>query len=428
MIIPSIDLMGGRAVQLRSGRDLVLEGGDPFQRLDEFSVAGEVAVVDLDAAMGTGSNAILMREMARRAPCRVGGGIRDLETALDWLDAGATRVVVGTAASVEFCSQLPRERVIAAVDAEQGRVVVEGWRTATPFQVIDRIRELAPVVGGFLFTQVEHEGGMSGFSKELVEQAVDVAGAVRVTAAGGITTPEEVAELDLMGADAQVGMALYSGRMSLGAAVGAPLVKPIDGRLWPTVVCDESGASLGLVWSTRESLEAAVSERRGIYWSRSRGKLWVKGETSGATQELLRVELDCDRDALRFTVRQDGSGFCHTGEPACWPSSFSLTSLGRVIEERQRQSAEGEDSVSGTARVLANPGLLKAKLLEEAMELSEAQDPKSATHEAADLIYFALVAAARHGVGLEEIRRELENRNRRVRRRPMVERPKGATK
>jgi phosphoribosyl-ATP pyrophosphohydrolase len=306
--------------------------------------------------------------------------------------------------------------------------VVEGWRTETPFQVIDRIRELAPVVGGFLFTQVEHEGGMSGFSKELVEQAVDVAGAVRVTAAGGITTPEEVAELDLMGADAQVGMALYSGRMSLGAAVGAPLVKPIDGRLWPTVVCDESGASLGLVWSTRESLEAAVSERRGIYWSRSRGKLWVKGETSGATQELLRVELDCDRDALRFTVRQDGSGFCHTGEPACWPSSFSLTSLGRVIEERQRQSAEGEDSVSGTARVLANPGLLKAKLLEEAMELSEAQDPKSATHEAADLIYFALVAAARHGVGLEEIRRELENRNRRVRRRPMVERPKGATK
>jgi phosphoribosyl-ATP pyrophosphohydrolase/phosphoribosyl-AMP cyclohydrolase len=365
MIIPSIDLMGGRAVQLRSGRDLVLEGGDPFQRLDEFSVAGEVAVVDLDAALGTGSNAVRMRELVRRAPCRVGGGIRDLETALDWLDAGATRVVVGTAASVEFCSQLPRDRVIAAVDAERGRVVVQGWKTETPFQVIDRIRELAPVVGGFLFTQVEHEGGMSGFSKELVEQAVEAAGAVRVTAAGGITTPEEVAELDWMGADAQVGMALYSNRMSLGAAVGAPLVKPIDGRLWPTVVCDESGASLGLVWSTRESLEAAVTERRGIYWSRSRGKLWVKGETSGATQELLRVELDCDRDALRFTVRQCVSGFCHTGEPACWPSSFSLTSLGRVIEERRRQSAEGGGGVSGTARVLADPGLLKAKRLGE---------------------------------------------------------------
>ena len=124
----------------------------------------------------------------------------------------------------------------------------------------------------------------------------------------------------------------------------------------------------------------------------------------------------------------DGSGFCHTGEPACWPSPFSLASLGKVIEERQRQSDGGEDSTSGTARVLADPGLLKAKLLEEAVELSEAQDPKSATHEAADLIYFALVAAARHGVGLEEIRRELENRNRRVRRRPMAAKPKEGTK
>jgi len=405
-----------------------MEGGDPFHRLDEFSVAGEVAVVDLDAALGTGSNAELMREMVRRAPCRVGGGIRDLETALDWLDAGATRIVVGTAASVEFCSQLPRDRLIAAVDAEKGRVVVEGWQTETEHQVIDRIRELAPYVGGFLLTQVEHEGGMAGFDRKLVEEAVEAAGSVRITAAGGITTAEDVADLDRMGADAQVGMALYSGKMTLGAAVGAPLAKGIDDRLWPTVVCDESGASLGLVWSTRESLEAAVSQRCGIYWSRSRGTVWIKGESSGATQELLRVDLDCDRDALRFTVRQSGFGFCHTGEPACWPTPFSLTSLGKVIEDRLFQASEGGESLSGTARLLADPRLLRAKLLEEAGELSEAEDPENAAHEAADLIYFALVAAARHGVGLEEIRRELDNRNRRVRRRPMVAKAEGGTK
>jgi len=396
-----------------------MDGGDPFHRLDEFSVVGEVAVVDLDAALGTGSNEDLIRKMVRRAPCRVGGGIRDLETALDWLDAGATRIVVGTAASAEFFSQLPRDRVIAAVDAERGKVVVDGWRTETEYQVIDRIRELAPVVGGFLLTQVEHEGGMGGFDRKLVEEAVEAAGSVRITAAGGVTTAEDVSDLDRMGADAQVGMALYSGRMTLGAAVGAPLAKGIDDRLWPTVVCDESGASLGLVWSSRESLESAVAQRRGIYWSRSRGKIWIKGETSGATQELLRVDLDCDRDALRFTVRQNGSGFCHTGEPACWPSPFSLTSLGKIIEDRLLRVSEGGASLSGTARVLANPDLLRAKLIEEVGELVEAEDPASAAHEAADLIYFALVAAARHGVGLDEIRRELENRNRRVRRRPM---------
>jgi len=427
MIIPSIDIMDGRAVQLRRGRELVLEGGDPFHRLEEFSVAGEVAVVDLDAALGRGSNADLVREMVRRAPCRVGGGIRDRETALDWLDAGATRVIIGTAASVELCSQLPRDRVVAAVDAERGTVVVEGWRQETGFQVIDRMRELAPVVGGFLLTQVEHEGGMSGFSVELVEQAVEAAGEARLTAAGGITTVEDVADLDRLGADAQVGMALYSGRMTLGAAVAAPLAKGIDGRLWPTVVCDESGSSLGLVWSTRESLEAAVSQRRGIYWSRSRGKLWIKGETSGATQELRRVDLDCDRDALRFTVRQRGSGFCHTGEPACWPTPFTFSSLGKVIEQRREEVLDPGGGGSGTARALADPELLEAKLLEEAKELSEATSPESATHEAADLLYFALVAAARHGVGPEDIRRELERRHQRVRRRPMTAKLEGDT-
>jgi phosphoribosyl-ATP pyrophosphohydrolase/phosphoribosyl-AMP cyclohydrolase len=417
MIIPSIDLMDGRAVQLRRGRERVLDGGDPLQRLEEFSVAGEVAVVDLDAALGTGSNAGLIREMIRIAPCRVGGGIRDLDTALDWLDAGAARIMIGTAASVEFCSRLPKDRVMAAVDVEKGSVVVEGWRKGTGITAPERIRELAPFVGGFLFTQVEHEGGLAGFDLERVREAVAAAGDTRVTAAGGITAAIDVGELDRLGADAQVGMALYTGRMTLGAAISAPLSKPVERRFWPTVVCDEAGSTLGLVWSTRESVEAAVEQRRGIYWSRSRDALWVKGETSGSTQELLRVDLDCDRDALRFTVRQHGSGFCHTGDPACWPSSFSISSLEKVIRIR---AGLGEESPSGTARLLADSELLRAKLLEEAGELAEARDRESAVQEAADLLYFTLVAAARHGIGSYEINRELERRNRRVRRRPMV--------
>src|SRR6184192_4884614 len=99
MIVPSIDLMQGRAVQLRGGRDFVLDGGDPLARLEEFAVAGEVAVIDLDAALGQGSNADLIREMVRRAPCRVGGGIRDLAAARAWLYAGAAKIMIGTAAS-----------------------------------------------------------------------------------------------------------------------------------------------------------------------------------------------------------------------------------------------------------------------------------------------------------------------------------------
>src|SRR3989440_273731 len=212
--------------------------------------------------------------MVRRAPCRVGGGIRDLDAARAWLDAGAAKVVMGTAASPELCGALPRERVIAAVDADRGQVVVDGWRRDTGVPVLERIRALAPVVGGFLFTRGGRGGAMDGFDFRAVAAAVRAAGAARLTAAGGITTPEEIAELDRIGADAQVGMALYTGRLTLGAALAAPLAKPVDngGRaVWPTVVCDEWGRALGLVWSTAESLARAVEERRGVYWSRGGG-------------------------------------------------------------------------------------------------------------------------------------------------------------
>jgi phosphoribosyl-ATP pyrophosphohydrolase len=416
MIVPSIDIMAGRAVQLRRGREFVLDGGDPVERLEEFSVAGEVAVVDLDAALGRGSNAALIRDLVRRAPCRVGGGIRDLDSARRWLDAGAVQVMIGTAATPEFCGALPRERVIAAVDTERGEVVVDGWRTRTGVPVLERVRALAPVVGGFLFTQVEKEGEMSGFDCPAVESVVRAAAGARVTAAGGITTAAEVGQLDRIGADAQVGMALYSGRLSLGDAVAAPLTKPLPGDVWPTVVCDEAGRTLGLVWSTRESLARAVGERRGIYWSRSRQAIWEKGATSGNSQTLVRVDLDCDRDALRFTVRQSGAGFCHLNRRSCWPSEFDLSDLERTLADRIARPVEG----SGTAQLLADPTLLAAKLGEEAAELAQAESSGDVVRETADVIYMALVALVRGGGTLADVRAELARRHRAVSRRPMA--------
>jgi phosphoribosyl-ATP pyrophosphohydrolase len=414
MIVPSIDLMDGRAVQLRHGRDFVLDGGDPLERLEQFGVAGEVAVVDLDAALGRGSNTALVRALVRRAPCRVGGGIRDLDAARAWLDAGAERVVIGTAATPEFCGALPRERVIAAVDSVRGEVVVEGWRTATGRPVLDTIQRLAPYVGGFLFTQVEREGAMRGFDLELVRAAVAAAGGARVTAAGGITTADEIAELDRLGADAQVGMALYTERLTLGDAVAAPLTGEPD-ALWPTVVCDDGGRTLGLAWSSRASLRRAVAERRGIYWSRSRGAIWVKGESSGNVQRLLAVEPDCDRDTLRFVVRQEGTGFCHRGTRTCFRERFDLGDLERVIAARRA----GADPASGTGRLLTEPGLLEAKLAEEAAELARAATRDDVVHESADLLYFVLVALARAGGSLADVEAELGRRRRAVSRRPM---------
>ena len=412
MIIPSIDIMDGQAVQLVGGREKALEAGDPLAVAERFAVAGDLAVIDLDAALGRGSNREIITELVRRYPCRVGGGIRSVEAALEWLDAGAQRVILGTAATPDVLSQLPRARVMAALDGVDGEVVVEGWQRGTGDRVIDRLTELSELVGSFLVTFVEREGRLGGVDLEAARRVIEAAGETPVTVAGGVTTTDEVAALDRMGADAQVGMALYTGRMLLGDAVAAPLVSDRPDGLWPTVVVDELGVALGLVYSNAESLRKAVEDRRGVYHSRSRG-LWVKGETSGATQELLRVDLDCDRDALRFVVRQEGDGFCHHGTWSCWGPGLGLGALERRLRVRLAEAPEG----SFTARLAREPELLAAKLAEEAGELAEAADREEVVWEAADLVYFTAAALARGGVSLAEVAAELDRRGLTTRRR-----------
>ncbi len=413
MIVPSIDLMGGRAVQLVGGRGEPVISADPFEMAERFAVVGELAVIDLDSALGRGSNAEVVRELIRRYPCRFGGGIRSVDAALDWLDAGAEKVILGTSAIPEVLSDLPRERVIAALDGVDGQVVVRGWTERTGASVLDRMAELRELVGGFLVTFVEREGRLGGIDLEACRRVVEAAGGTRVTAAGGITTAAEIDALDRIGADAQVGMALYTGRLELGDAFAAPLISDRVDGLWPTVVCDEHGLALGLVYSSPDSLAAAVTERRGIYWSRSRSELWRKGATSGATQELLRIEADCDRDALRFTVRQHGAGFCHLNTRSCWGHDRGLAALERRLADRMAHPVPG----SYTDRVARDPELLAAKLGEEAAELAEADGAAATAWEAADLIYFTLTTLAARGVALETVARELDRRSRTVRRR-----------
>jgi len=412
MIVPSIDLQQGQAVQLVGGREKVLEAGDPRPLLERFRIAGETAVIDLDAALDTGSNRALIEELVRQAPCRVGGGIRDAETALDWLDAGAEKVILGTAALPEVLEQLPRERVIAALDAVRGEVVVEGWTRKTGRGVLERMEELGPYVGGFLVTFVEREGRLEGIDLEAVERLVEAAAPARLTVAGGVSTTAEIAAIDRLGADAQVGMAIYTGRMDLGEAITAPLESDRPDGLWPTVVTDVRGTALGLVYSDEQSVREAVRTGRGVYRSRSRG-LWVKGETSGAVQELLRITPDCDRDALRFTVRQHGSGFCHTGTRTCWGEDRGLGALMRTLRQRLEEAPEG----SYTRRLFDDPPLLRAKLTEEAAELAEARGEDETVWEAADVIYFTLTCLAAEGADLEDVESELDRRALKVRRR-----------
>jgi len=413
MIVPSIDLMGGRAVQLVGGKGQPVESADPFETAERFSVVGEIAVIDLDAALGCGSNEEIVRQLVHRYRCRFGGGIRTVSDALQWLDAGAEKVILGTAATPAILAELPRERTIAALDGVEGEVVVRGWTEHTGATVLDRLAELRNQVSGFLVTFVESEGRLAGIDLEVCRKVVEAAAGTPVTAAGGVTTTTEIAALDRMGADAQVGMAIYTGRLGLGEAFAAPLVSDRADGLWPTVVCDEHGTALGLVYSSAESLGAAIDERRGIYWSRSRGGLWRKGETSGAVQELIRIDADCDRDALRFTVRQAGSGFCHRHTRSCWGPDDGLGALERRLIDRIANPVAD----SYTDRLVRDPSLLAAKLAEEADELAKATEAGDVAWETADVLYFTLTTLAARGVPLEAAIRELDRRSRSVRRR-----------
>ena len=356
------------------------------------------------------------------APCRVGGGIRDRDAALAWLDRGAARVVLGTAAVPEMLDGLPRDRVVAALDAWEGEVVVKGWTERTGRTVLDGMRELRGLAGGFLVTFVEGEGREAGFPRDQVQALIEAAGSSRLTVAGGITTAEEVGWLDRTGADAQVGMALYRGNLDLAEAFTAPLRSERPDGLWPTIVTDDRGAALGLVWSSLESVRAAIDEGRGVYHSRSRG-LWRKGATSGATQRLLHIAPDCDRDALRFTVAQAGEGFCHTGDWSCFGPAMGLRRLERTVKSRRAAPVAG----SLTARALADDAFLRGKLVEEAAELGDAEGADRIVEEAADLIYFLTVALERSGTTMADVERELDRRALKVKRRVASE-PKGTNR
>jgi len=223
MLIPSIDLRNGNVVQLVQGERLALEDPDLDGWIHRFAAFPKLQLIDLDAAIGTGNNDTLVRYVCGQRACRVGGGIRSIERAREVLIQGATHVIVGSSMfkdgrpALDFAAELAEavggERVIAPVDTKGGRVAVKGWRETVPLTAVDAVRALEPYCVEFLYTHVDKEGLMEGTDMGAI-QAVRDATSRRVVAAGGITTQEEIDQLDALGVDAVVGMAIYTGRLT----------------------------------------------------------------------------------------------------------------------------------------------------------------------------------------------------------------------
>jgi phosphoribosylformimino-5-aminoimidazole carboxamide ribotide isomerase len=222
VLIPSIDLMGGKIVQLVQGEKKELEFDDFDYWIERFSAYPLVQLIDLDAAMGRGDNRALITMISKRLPCQTGGGIRDVARAGELLALGARRVIFGsallkdgainTALAAEAARTLGAEQVTFAIDSRRGKVAIQGWREDTTVAPAEMMRALEPFCSAFLYTHIDTEGTMAGFpmpvAHELRRQTQR-----QLIVAGGIRSMEEVAELEAIGADAVVGMAIYTGAM-----------------------------------------------------------------------------------------------------------------------------------------------------------------------------------------------------------------------
>ncbi len=304
MVIASIDLMDGKAVQLKQGAEKTLEVENPLELAKKFDRFGEVAVIDLDAALGKGDNREMIRQILKIAECRVGGGIRTVAQAKEWISLGARKVIIGSkafendAVNYHFLQELADavspQHLIIAIDAREGEIVTQGWTHHTGLDVLETAPKLERYCGEFLFTCVEREGMMQGSDHDLIKKLLEKTER-RVTVAGGVSALDEVRELAGLGTDQQLGMALYTGKINLAEA----FIESLDWRkaaLIPTIVQDRAGQVLMLAYSNRESLQKTFDAGKMHYFSRSRQKLWLKGETSGHFQFVHRLRADCDRD------------------------------------------------------------------------------------------------------------------------------------
>jgi phosphoribosyl-ATP pyrophosphohydrolase/phosphoribosyl-AMP cyclohydrolase len=428
MIIASIDIQNSKVVQLKQGEELILQRDNAASLAEEFDRYGEVAVIDLDAAMGKGSNLEMIKPLLRKAECRVGGGIRTPEQAKELVSLGARKIIAGSSAfrdpakkgagisGGEFAVNVPfleamskkigREKLIVAVDARGGEIVVDGWKTHTGLDLFEAAKAVEPFAGELLFTCVEREGTMTGIDLAPVRTLRETV-SCQITVAGGVSTLAEIEEIAALGCDVQLGMALYTGKINLADAFTVSLNwKKAHSPLLPLIVQSPGGQVLMTGFTDAEALAETFKRGNVCFHSRTRNKLWMKGENSGNILKLIRLRADCDRDALLATAHPAGP-VCHTGAWSCFANNRDYTwqFLQDIIAERFR------NPVPGSYTATLDDELVREKVMEEAKELCEAKTHDELVWEAADLLYFSTVLMTRAGVSVQEILDELDRRH-----------------
>lgn len=428
MVISSIDLRNGHVVQLKNGKDLILQRDDAENLIRDFNMYGEVAVIDLDAALGNidskgnTQNSSLLKTLLRKGNVRTGGGIRTVKKAKELISLGAEKVIIGSAAwktnpkqgesvlNEEFLNELAtaigKDRIIISVDALNGKIAVKGWTETINVPLVEGAKQAEKFCSELLFTCVEKEGCMQGTNMEYVKQLREAV-KCRVVVAGGVSSVEEISELERIHCDVQLGMALYTGKVNLKDAF-ASCLNFEKSPLIPVIAQSVNGEVLMQGYANKEAVLKSFDCEKLTFWSRSRNELWTKGETSGNFLQIVKMRADCDRDCILATVFPTGPA-CHTGSWTCFTSApGEPSSMGRlysIIADRFANPKPGSYTSTLDAK------RVREKIEEEAEELCEAETKDDVIWEAADLIYFVNVLLYKEGVTWKDVYDELDKRH-----------------
>jgi len=407
MIIPAIELRGGKVVTVQADDTYRTHEDDPVELARALYRLGELVVIDLDAAQDAGDNLDLIQRICRVAECRVGGGIRDERLGDRLLRAGAKQLVVGTGADVELLARFPRKKVLVAMDIQDGRVVRKGWKEETDIDPVDLAMRLREHCAGFVYTLVGHRVRMERPELQRFERLKSALPGHRLTAAGGFSTVEDLRELDRMGLDGQVTYGRSPCGTDLAEAFVSVLDTEISSGLLPVVVQDTTGQVLSLMHANREAVLMSVQTGMATYWSAGQGKIFTKGQSSGNTQDVVTVRPDCTRGALLFTVKPTGPS-CHLGRYSCFDDmSYNLHRIEQLMQDRK---ATADPRKSYTQLMLADRKAIKERIREETESLVSAATSDEVLWETADLLYFVLLNLVHEDLSLDDVNRELRGR------------------
>ncbi|RAR01069.1 histidine biosynthesis trifunctional protein [Stemphylium lycopersici] len=322
--------------------------------------------------------------------------LASIDDVVSLLDAGAAKVFVTSQQLDELKTRkIGLDRIVLCLSGNTAKDIAEGISSAQVDVYAEKVEDVEQVQAGL------KEGktcAFASFANPDIESALKLA---------------KMAAVPIIPADKlSVDPAKQAGALSVAKLLMANATSDRTDGLFTTLVTDERGVALGLVYSSEESVAESLRTGRGVYQSRKRG-LWYKGESSGDVQELVSLSLDCDNDCLQFVVRQKGRGFCHLATPTCFGDYHGLSKLQKTLQSRKESAPEG----SYTARLFSDSQLLRAKILEEANELCDANTKEEIAFEAADLFYFALTKCVAAGVSLEDVERNLDAKSIKVKRR-----------